>query len=188
MNAEQFKQVIRKLVIEEVRREVASQLPKLLFEMIGQQPKVVVREQKQLVKQSVKLPTVKQFVPNDGSDPDSEPIRQQSPQPKVIKRYAKDPKLNAILNETTPGLPTTPYGQGIPIGMPDFEKVGVSDEFMGEMREILSEGSDQPQEVVEEAPAGPDLSKLFNKNFKAILDKSKGKTGGGLGTSMIQNW
>jgi hypothetical protein len=186
MNANQFKEVIRKLVIEEVRKEVSSQLPKLLFEMIGQQPRTVVREQKQVVRQ----PVVRQPIPNDGSDPDSEPIRQQAPQPKVIKRYAKDPKLNAILNETTPGLPVTPYSQGVPIGVPDFDKVGVSDEFMGEMRQLMNEGSDpQPQqEVVEERSSGPDLSKLFNKNFKAILEKSKGRTGGGLGTSVIQNW
>jgi hypothetical protein len=169
MKAEQFKEVIRKIVAEEVKREVSQQLPKLLFEMVGQKPSAVVRESKQPQQ-------VRQMVPNDGSDPDSEPIR---PQPKVLKRYVKDPKINAILNETTPGLPVSPYGSGIPIGTPDFDKVGVSDEFMGEMRQLMNEGSVQPQmetQMVEEIPSeGPDLSKLFNKNFKAILDKSMKK-------------
>jgi hypothetical protein len=173
MNANQFKEVIRKIVAEEVKKEVASQLPKLLFEMVGQKTKTAVRE----VVVPKQIPVYKgQPIPNDGSDPDSEPIK---PQPKVLKRYVKDPKLNAILNETTPGLPQTPYGSGIPIGTPDFDKVGVSDEFMGEMRQLMNEGSVTPQmepQMVEELPSnGPDLSKLFNKNFKAILDQSMKK-------------
>lgn len=164
MKANQFKEVIRKIVAEEVKKEVSQQLPKLLFEMLGQTPKTVVRETRQPQQ-------VRQMVTNDGSDPDSDPIL--PPKPKTMKRYVKDPKLNAILNETTPGLPQTPYGSGIPIGTPDFNKVGVSDEFMGEMRQLMNEGMESEPQMSEEVPSdGPDLSKLFNKNFKAILDQS----------------
>lgn len=185
MKAHEFKELIRKLVIEEVKREVSQQLPRLLFEMLSQNGKTVVRENKLPAKQQV----VRQRDPAD--DPEPGLIPRQSPQPKVIKRYVKDPRLNAVLNETTPGLPVTPYSSGVPIEVPDFEKVGVSKEFMGEMKELMNEsaGSNPPlQEVIEETPvSAPNLSKLFNKNFKAILEKSKGKTGGSF-SGMLQNW
>lgn len=194
MNAKQFRQVIETIVKEEVRKEVANQLPKLLYEMIGQQPKTVVREQVQPTPIQGRSQVKGQMVRNTGDDPEEGPVAQPQPQKKVVKRYAKDPRLNAILNETTPGLPQTPYGDtGVPL--PAFDKVGgVSEEFMGEMREIMNEVAvPQPQvveEVVEETPsAGPDLSKLFNKNFKAILEKSKGRTGGGGNFSnILQSW
>lgn len=191
MKASQFKAVIRQLVLEEVEREVqrqvSKQLPKLLFEMLGQKsvatvPQTLVRE-------------------NIASDPDATPLPKkvpvplpQSPQKKVIRKYAKDPVLNAILNETTPGLPQTGIDEGVPL--PHFSKVGVSQEFIGEMKDILNESNvvtvqPQVEQLVEETqPAsttGPDLSKLFNKNFKAILDQSK-KGHSGNYSSAIQSW
>ena len=185
MKASEFKAVIRRLVIEEVeqevQRQVAKQLPKMLFEMLGQKPQV----QPKTVQQTV----VREDI---SSDPDFVPTPIQ-PQKKVVKRYAKDPMLNAILNETTPGLPQTQYAEtGVPL--PNFDKLGdVSEEFKTEMREILNEGR-EPQTVVEEISkesatpsVGPDLSKLFNKNFKAILDQSK-KGHGGSFSGAIQSW
>jgi hypothetical protein len=191
MKASEFKAVIRALVIEEVQREVArevaKQLPKMLFEMLGQ--KATVPTQQTVVREDI------------ASDPDALPIPRKAtppintnvPQKKVIKKYARDPILNAILNETTSGLPQTGIDTGVPI--PNFSKVGVSQEFIGEMKEILNESNapqiepvqHQVEEVVEEAPAGPDLSKLFNKNFKAILDKSK-KGHSGNFSGAIQSW
>ena len=188
MKANEFKAIIRALVIEEVQtavaKEVAKQLPKLLFEMVGQQPRSVVAESRQPV---LAKP---QSVPQGKPTPPPVP-QQQKPQ----KRYAKDPLLNAILNETTPGLPST-YDQGVPL--PDFSKVGVSEEFMGEMRELMTEGSvpeesytQMPQQMAEEQYVeptnGPDLNKLFNKNFKAILDKSKAGHGGSF-SNVLQSW
>lgn len=191
MKASEFKAVIKQLVIEEVEREVqrqvSKQLPKLLFEMLGHRPvapvpQTVVRE-------------------NVSSDPDAAPVPRktqnivpQQLQKKVVKKYAKDPILNAILNETTPGLPQTGIDEGIPL--PQFAKIGVSQEFIGEMKDILNESnivSTQPQteEVIEEIQptpsSGPDLSKLFNKNFKAILDQSKRGHSGNF-SGAIQSW
>lgn len=187
MKASEFKAVIRQLVLEEVEREVqrqvSKQLPKLLFEMLGQRPSAPV--QQTLVREDV------------ASDPDAAPVPRKIPAPiqpqkKVVKKYAKDPILNAILNETTPGLPQTGIDEGVPL--PQFSKVGVSKEFLGEMKEILNESNisiDQPQteEVVEEIQpsVGPDLSKLFNKNFKAILDQSKRGHSGNF-SGAIQSW
>jgi hypothetical protein len=191
MKANEFKAVIRRLVIEEVeqevQRQVAKQLPKMLFEMLGQKPQV----QSKTLQQTV----VREDI---SSDPDAAPKPRTVTDPthlqkKVVKRYAKNPMLNAILNETTPGLPQTQYVEtGVPL--PNFDKIGgVSEEFKAEMREILNEGR-EPQTVVEEVfeepttpLVGPDLSKLFNKNFKAILDKSK-KGHGGNFSGAIQSW
>jgi hypothetical protein len=169
MKAEQFKEVIRRLIAEEVKKEVASQLPKLLFEMVGAKSKPLIQESKH---------SVKQRIPNDGSDPDSQFIKQTTP--KQMKHYVKDPKLNAILNETTPGLPQSPYGSGVPIeAFGNFDKVGVSQEFMGEMREIMNESVDsntEHTEPINEIPSGTvNLNRLFNQNFKAILDESMKK-------------
>lgn len=164
MKASQLREFIRPLIQEEVKK----QLPKLLFEILGAQTN------KQMVRES-----------NSADDPieDSIPQRknlgvnppkQSPPPPKKLKTYVKDPVLNQILNETTPGLPSTSYvDSGVPI--PNFSKVGVSDDFMGEMRQILNESeSPQPQMMQEEVVQsdGPDLSKLFNKDFSAILKKS----------------
>lgn len=194
MKASEFKAVIRQLVIEEVEREVqrqvAKQLPKMLFEMLGQRLPVATPTQQTIVKEDL------------ASDPDTLPTPRkviasvpQQPQKKVIKKYAKDPILNAILNETTPGLPQTGIDSGVPL--PHFNKVGVSQEFLGEMKEILSESNivpsitePQPEEIIEESTApsvGPDLSKLFNKNFKAILDQSK-KGHSGNFSGALQSW
>lgn len=188
MKANEFKAIIRRLIIEEIEREVerqvSKQLPKLLFEMLGQKP-----SQQTMVREDI------------ASDPDAMPIPRKVqpqvalptavPQKKVTKRYAKDPVLNAILNETTPGLPQTGIDTGVPL--PNFERVGVSQEFMGEMKEILNESSNltnvEPEEMIEQPTpsAGPDLSKLFNKNFKAILDQSK-KGHSGNFSGAIQSW
>lgn len=191
MKANEFKAIIKQLVIEEVEREVqrqvAKQLPKMLFEMLGQKPPI----QSKTVQQTV----VREDI---SSDPDSVPTPRIvsapiQPQKKVIKRYAKDPMLNAILNETTPGLPQTQYAEtGVPL--PTFDKIGnVSEEFKIEMREILNESRGQQpmiEETIDSSPTtseSPDLSRLFNKNFKAILDQSK-KGHGGNFSGIIQNW
>ena len=184
MKANEFKEVIRRLVIEEVQREVTRQLPKLLFEMLGQQPKTVVRE----------ASTVQSPQPRRVQTESIQQPQMVNNSPKPIKRYAKDPMLNAILNETTPGLPQTPYGQtGVPL--PDFQQIGVSEEFMGEMKELMNENvspvSVPIQQMETESVEEPsqDLSRLFNKNFKAILNKSKERgANSGNFPGLIQNW
>ena len=155
------------------------------FEMLGQTKSVL--NQQVVVREDV--------ISNNETKQNSKNITSKStiPQKKIVKKYVKDPVLNAILNETTPGLPQTGIDTGIPL--PNFSKVGVSQEFIGEMKEILNESNDFKDElvqpnVVDESDTqtvGPDLSKLFNKNFKAILEQSK-KGHGGNFSGAIQSW
>lgn len=174
MKANELKSLIRQLVKEEVQ----SQLPKLLFEMLGSQTnKSVVTETSSVTNRPITNKVL-------GTTPPA--VK------KPIKTYAKDPILNQILNETTPGLPQSPYGvPPVDLGQ-SFDKIGVSDEFMGEMNNILNENvthfQQQPAPTPEVSSADPtDLSRLFNKNFKAILNKSKEKSGGNF-SGIIQNW
>ncbi len=44
MKANELRDFIRPLILEEVREEVQRQLPKLLFEMLGSQSKPMLRE------------------------------------------------------------------------------------------------------------------------------------------------
>lgn len=189
MKTSEFKSIIKELVISEVKKEVvkevSKQLPKLLFEMIGSQPKSLNngnRVERTITEQSKLAPqknTVQSLV---------EPPKVSRP-PTPMKRYAKNPLLNQILNETTPGLPA-PIDTGVPI--PSFQKIGSQEDF-GEESHLINEGFDSLNEnrpQMEEPVSDPntaDLSKLFSKNFKAILDKSKTKQGGGFG-NVLQTW
>jgi hypothetical protein len=60
MKASEFKAVIKQLVVEEVQREVSKQLPKLLFEMLGQKPNISPPQS--LVREDI------------ASDPDAAPV------------------------------------------------------------------------------------------------------------------
>jgi hypothetical protein len=175
MKASDLKAVIKQIVAEEVKREVQNQLPKLLFEMLGTKNSTVINE----------TPKPKPMVKEQ-----SQRSAHSISQPKQTKQYVKNPILNQILNETTPGLPQTPYGGSVlaDIEGGTFDKLNVSDEFASEMRGILNEEVEEHRE--EPSSNGPDLNKLFNKPFKAILDKSKKKSGGGFGSSAVsmQNW
>jgi hypothetical protein len=180
MKANELKEILRKLITEEVKNEVQRQLPKLLFEMVGAQNKTVIQE-------NVMPNSVPTKVDKSSYLSTPQPIPQKRP----MKRYVKDPVLNQILNETTPGLPQTTYGSGIDLEGQGFAKIGVSDQFMGEMKEICNGNveSSQPDEQIVEESSGPDLSKLFSKNFKAILDKSKERGNCGNFTSKaLQSW
>lgn len=184
MKTSELKEFIRPIIMEEVKKEVQKQLPKLLFEMLAH------KNNKQIVKEV-----------NNGDDPVEETIVERRPTPalktnpqptqkKVIKKYVKDPLLNQILNETTPGLPQTPYGTSlVDLSGGGFDKVGVSDEFKNDMRQLMSESVDETGEISQEPPQPSPIPNLFNKNFKAILDKSKQKgIGGGGFSNVLQGW
>jgi len=191
MKVNEFKSAIKQIIEKSVHQEVSKQLPKLLFELLKQQLEYPIQEQKLVKKQTILSSNNKDIKENDllkeEMAKNSEFNSPTVPQKQSIKRYAKDPKLNAILNETVPGLPSTQYGDTV-IPIPDFNKVGVSDGFMSEIREILTE-SESPNNIQSPITNQPavDLSNLFNKNFKAILDKSK-KIHGGNSTNVIQSW
>lgn len=177
MKANELRDFIRPLIQEEVKK----QLPKLLFEILGAQT-----NNKQVVQESAR----RHDPADDPIEPTSTPVYRQQfkpapipqkmapVQPKKLKQYVKDPKLNAILNETTP-LQQTSLDTGVDLGAVGFNKIGVSDEFMGEMRTLMNEGYSPEEEhyappvaePVEETPESK-LTNLFNKDFSAILKKS----------------
>jgi hypothetical protein len=178
MKANELKELIRPLIAEEVQK----QLPKLLFEMLGSQSKTVVRE-------SV-TPSKQEVFPTNRKPPQQQYQQPAVQQKKPIKKFVKDPILNQILNETTPGLPQTPYGSSIvDLDSGGFEKIGgMSEEFRTEMRTLMGEGINS-EEIVNETQPLPNVQNLFNKDFKSILNKSKEKGGGGNSFSgIIQNW
>lgn len=177
MKSHEFKDIIRQLVKEEVKNEVQKQLPKLLFEILDLKNKSVVKEN--ISSDPIQHPFHEQVY--------NKPTPQSNTQNRPLKKFTKDPILNQILNETTPGLPQTPYGgNGVSV-VPEsaFNKVGVSDDFMGEMRQIMNENTDH-MEQPQSTSTGNDISRLFNKNFSAILKKSKEKTGGNM-SGIIQS-
>ena len=183
MNANQFKDVIRKLVSEEVQK----QLPKLLFEMLGNNTnKSVIRESTPTVSNNniiKKQPVVTQ----------PQQVRQQPVQPKPQKRYASNPVLNQILNEITPGLPQANTGESVLDGVmaPMFDKIGSNESFNviesetneSSMKQLMTEGivtdnfideNIPPIEPIAPVTIPSDIkSKLFNRDFSAILKKSK---------------
>jgi hypothetical protein len=169
MKTNEFKSLIRQIVIEEVEREVQKQLPKLLFEMLSskQTPTTIVNE-------TVKPSTIPSKVVKNNVETTKKPI----------KNYVKNPILNQILNETTPGLPQGDFDSGVPL--PHFDKIGNIQESV---TPVTHQPSYKMEEMHEEVSTGTDISRLFNKNFKAILDKSKEKgANSGNYSGLVQNW
>jgi hypothetical protein len=172
MKSDDFKNIIRKIVVEEVKKEVQNQLPKLLFEMLGSKAQTITASTVSTTPKP-KVALVKEHQTKTN----------QPPQQKPLKQYVKNPILNQILNETSPGLPQSSYGTSVLAGLDgEFDKTTVSDEFVGELNNILTEQHNPthtPEPTNNSPTPGLNLSKLFNKPFKAILDKSKEKSGGG---------
>ncbi len=179
MKANELREFIRPMVVEEVQKL----LPKLLFEMLSNQSKPVIRESVSNVKTTAPV----------NRNVETRP-QQVSPQKKPMKKFTSNPILNQILNETTPGLPSTQYGAGPSVDLEGagFSSVGsgISDGFNEEIRQIMNESVTQEiqAEPVESSVPNP-LANLFNKDFGAILRKSKEKgLGSANASSIIQNW
>lgn len=175
MKPSELREFIRPLISE----EVSKQLPKLLFEMLGSQPKNVIKESE----------VSKKVMPPTGKKPISNSLNVVNPpaQRKPLKKFASNPILNEILNETVPGLPDTLYGN-----QPSVDLEGAGFSTIGDVRHMLDESiiSSSEEPISEPIHNDPNpLSNLFNKNFKAILEKSKEKGLGGRNpSSVIQNW
>lgn len=178
MKANQFKELIRKLVAE----EVVKTLPKLLFEMLGQQAKPVLKEQITPTRQ-----LVADQIPDDVFD---ETMANMSNHPayqtkKELKRYTADPVLNEILNATKSGLSQSPYGSSLV----DLEGGGF---------DKLSQPTEEyvPQQIQETTTPTPSvtsvpnpLSKVLNRDYskfmKIVDQKAKGGMIGGSGALTI---
>jgi hypothetical protein len=155
MKTNQFREMLRKIIAEEVKKELTNVLPQLLYEIMGPTPESFIEKTENI------------YV----KEPKKEPKKE-------LKRYAADPVLNKILNETAPLRPTA-YGNSVAeLADGGFNKIGESNEPINE--------------AVVSSAGSADLSILFKNPTKLgnILKKSQEKVGGG-GTNisgLLQNW
>jgi len=160
---ELLKQVIRKMVKEEVTAEVNKAMSKILVEM---------------VKEIKNTPTTQTIT------------EEETPEVPVLK--TNNPKLNSILAETARNYKPLPRGENtslVALMEGGFEKIGKHEalevgqpktkmEFLKQMvNESVQPHADSVLDVApEELPVG--LQNIFKKDFKAILTLSKTKRGG----------
>lgn len=175
MKANNLREILKKMISEEVQK----QLPKLLFELLGQTGKNVIKEanisSNNVNKQSI-----------------AKPVAVKPVAPKQIKQYVKDPVLNKILNETTPGLVQTTYNNTSVLDMVggNFEKIGKNDEIYTSMKELVNEEvatiSTVPEvnSVVESNPLAA-LSKVFNRDYRAVMKAIDDKKKNGVSGNMM---
>lgn len=162
---DQLKQLIRRMVKEEVAAEVSKAMGKVLVEMV-----------KEIKNPSNAAPTITE-------------------EEEIIAPILKtnNPKLNGVLAETArhyKPLPRTEEGSSLVELMEGgFEKIGKHEKVevgqpktkMDFLKQMVNE-SVQPaaQSVLDVAPEAlpPGLQGLFKKDFKSILALSKKKAGG----------
>jgi hypothetical protein len=165
MNAQdQLKQLIRRMVKEEVAAEVSKAMGKVLVEM--------VKEIK--------------------NTPNAAPVITEEEEVSAPILKTNNPKLNGVLAETARNykpLPRTADGASLVELMGGFEKIGKHETVdVGQpktkiefLKRMVNESVQPPAQSVldaapEELPAG--LQNIFKKDFKAILNLSKSKRGG----------
>lgn len=165
MKSSELKQIIREVVKEEVAEAVNNQMVKLVA---------------QLLKESRNTPTN-----NSSKKSVVESITKPNKTNRTIITGNKE--LDDILSETTP-FTKEQRGEFSQLMQESFHKVGTSEEIfesvsepkskMDYLKQIVSP-TIQKQSVVDSAP--PDIKKkLFNKDFSAILKRSKLGSGGGM--------
>jgi hypothetical protein len=160
---DQLKQLIQRMVKEEVAAEVSKAMGKVLVEMVKE------------IKNS----------------PSTQTITEETPDVPVLK--TNNPRLNGVLAETARNykpLPRTNDGSSLVELMEGgFEKIGKHEKVdvgqpqtkMDFLKQMVNESAPPAQMSVldvapEELPAG--LQNLFKKDFKSILALSKKKQGG----------
>jgi hypothetical protein len=124
MTSDQFKQIVRGIVKEEVEKILPTLIPQILSEAFGgsrpaPQPK---KESTADFFESLKAATTPQVA------------KQKAP-----KKFSSNPLLNEILNETEGGIPpdVTGYGQGM--GLPPMQKMGAHPMNVQQAQPLLNE-------------------------------------------------
>lgn len=161
MKIEALKQILQKLIAE----EVSKQLPKILFEMLERQKPVITERQEQRVQQPTTGYNTEQLLTENV-------VTRREP-----KRYVKDPILNKILNETTPGLPQTMHGSSLVELQESFGKIGANEEIYQQSRPpeptyIAPHLENMPVQSYTDSPNVPDVLKnVFKKDFRQLMKK-----------------
>lgn len=164
--AEQLRQIIRKIVREEVSSEVNRAMGKILVEMVKEVKRTPVTSAPEEVEESEET---------------NMPVLQTN-----------NPKLNGVLAETARHyrpLPKAESGESLVSLMEGgFEKIGKHEVVaagtpatkMDFLKQMVNESvRETPSALDANAPVPDALKKIFKKDFRAILKKSKEGAGGG---------
>lgn len=180
MKANNLREILKKMISEEVQK----QLPKLLFELLGQNGKNVIKE--------VSIPSNGVNKPAMSKPISVRPVAVKPVAPKPMRQYVKNPILNKILNETTPGLAQTSYNNTSVLDMVggNFNKTGMNDEVYTSMKELVNEdvtpmpSVSETNSVVENNPLAS-LSKVFNRDYRSVMKAIDEKKKGGISGNMM---
>lgn len=165
MKIDELKQLIRQLIKEEVASEVASEVSKAMGKVLVEMVKEIKKPSKQELVESYE-----------------EPIPQS-----ILK--TNNPKLSSALAETAQNYRPLPRqetrGSMVELMEGGFEKIGkhevVTDgqptSKLDFLKQMVNESVQPVASVLDEAQP-PVLQKLFKKDFRAILAKSREKNGG----------
>jgi hypothetical protein len=159
MKASDLKQIIREVVKQEVAAEVNKQMVKLVAQIISETL-------------SSKAKTIVEQV---------EPVQEETFNVSPLKLTGNS-ALDAALSTTKP-FTREQRSEFAQLMTETFDKVGQGETATSEpktkldfLKQIVSDPVTQRPSVVDTVPK--ELKKLFNKDFRAILNKSKNPSGG----------
>jgi len=166
--AEQLRQIIRKMVKEEVSSEINKAMGKILVEMVKE------------VKRTPTPPATEEMEEEE-EETTNMPVLQTN-----------NPRLNGVLAETARHyrpLPKVESGESLVSLMEGgFEKIGKHEVVeagtpatkMDFLKQMVNESvREVPSALDANAPVPDALKKIFKRDFRAILKKSKEGAGGG---------
>ena len=164
--AEQLRQIIRKIVREEVSSEVNRAMGKILVEMVKE------------VKRTPSAP--------------AQEVLEEEEETNMPVLQTNNPRLNGVLAETArhyKPLPKAESGESlISLMEGGFEKIGKHEVVtagtpatkMDFLKQMVNESvRETPSALEANAPVPDALKKIFKKDFRAVIKKSKEGTGGG---------
>jgi hypothetical protein len=167
MKTSELKEIIRDVVKQEVITEVNKQMVKLVAQILKETRSSKPTHTQKIVEST--LETVKPPVP--------------------VRKLTGNPMLDSILSDTIP-FTKEQKGEYAKIMTETFSKIGGDQEALSEpktkmdfLKSIVSDPVSQRTSVVDTAP--PAIKKLFDKDFGAILKKSKAGSSGMFNPSMI---
>jgi hypothetical protein len=157
MKKSDFENFIRKIVSEEVRKQLPSVISEAFQSMVNEKP---------IIEPQLKKPS----------------IQKGATTPKPFKQYTKNPILNQILNETTNDLKARDHMSGPSVGLLEsMDKIMANDDAVvtGDMRELMSESVGSPTSVLDVKQHLPEpvknaLTRDYRKFMKAVDSKKKG--------------
>lgn len=161
MKAEQFKQLVRAIVQEEIKKSLPTLVPQIVAEALAGKsikPKLVETNENE------------DFFENLKNEMAGSPIP-ASPKPKQPKKFSSNPLLNQVLNETEGGVPQD-ASFGAQLQRPKFKAGSQPLNIQTQASPLLNE------ETKAQAELG--VFKDYRKLMKAVdVKKKQGAFGGG---------